>query len=199
MVRVTGGIYRGQMILVPDDHDVRPTTGRVREAVFNILGGQLSGAWILDLFAGSGLLGLEALSRGAESVTFVDSSPSACAIIQQNCDRLHCTHQTTVIKGSLTQAATLKKLQTLFQQKYQQSDKRLGIIFLDPPYGHGLVPEVLSSIGKFTFANPGTLAVAEHEALAQLKDCTSWEPLQYRRYGDTRISIFSMIGGKDTT
>lgn len=199
MIRVSGGIHRGQRIYVPDDPDVRPTTGRVREAVFNILGGQLSGAWVLDLFAGSGLLGLEALSRGAEFAVFVDSNPSACAIIRQNCDRLRCTHQTAVIQGALPQTATLTKLQTLLQQKYQQSDKRLGLIFLDPPYGRGFVPEVLSNIGKFIFVNPGTLAVAEHEAGASLKDCTSWEPLQYRRYGDTRISIFSMIGGKDTT
>ncbi|HIJ82886.1 MAG: N6-adenine-specific methylase [Magnetococcales bacterium] len=194
MVRITGGTHRGQIVHVPANGDVRPTAGRVREAVFNILGSRLPGAWVVDLFAGSGLLGLEAISRGAKFVAFVDSNPTAFKMIQQNVNRLQLAHHATVIKGSVPHPSTLTAIEKLFHRDSITPDIPLAIVFMDPPYGQNLIPETLTAIGNSNFAVSGTLAVAEHEAGMQFEGFSSWEPLQYRRYGDTRISIFKKIG-----
>lgn len=196
MVRITGGIHRGHRVQVPVGHDVRPTTGRVREAVFSILADRLPGAWVWDLFAGSGLLGLEALSRGARDAAFVDLNPVACATIRHNVGRLRCHDQATVIQGSAIHGATLAAIEDFFQHRQNHGDKRSSIVFLDPPYHHGLIPDTLSALEAVPCIISGSLAVAEHEAGMPLKDFSAWEPLQYRSYGDTRISIFVKTDGK---
>ncbi|MBF0414621.1 MAG: 16S rRNA (guanine(966)-N(2))-methyltransferase RsmD [Magnetococcales bacterium] len=195
MVRISGGQHRGHVVQVPVGHDVRPTTGRVREAVFSILGERLSGAWIWDLFAGSGLLGLEALSRGAAKAAFVDLSPVACTTVQHNVGRLRWQDLATVIQGSAIHDATLTRIEHFFQCRHQ-GEKNSSIVFLDPPYHRNLIPETLSALEAVSCIIPGSLAVVEHEAGASLKDFSAWEPLQYRSYGDTRISIFVKTDGK---
>lgn len=197
MVRITGGTHRGQVVHVPLHGDVRPTTGRVREAIFNMLGPRLPEAWVLDLFAGSGLLGLEAMSRGARFAAFVDSNPAVVKTINGNIDKMRLAPDTTVIHGSVINPSTHDHIEKIFNQRQFHGDKQLGIIFMDPPYGFDLVAETLSLLEKSKYAVPGTLAVAEHESGAQLQGASSWEPLQYRRYGDTRISVFQRIRSRE--
>ncbi|MBF0421862.1 MAG: 16S rRNA (guanine(966)-N(2))-methyltransferase RsmD [Magnetococcales bacterium] len=199
MVRITGGTHRGVTIQVPVGGGVRPTTGRVREAVFNMLGDRVTGAWILDLFAGSGLLGLEALSRGAESAAFVDSNPIACQVVQANIDRLRYNDDVMVIPGSAIHGTTLGAVETFFARRRKGSEKQTSIIFLDPPYNCHFMPDLLTTLGRLRFVIPGSLVVAEHGLGIHFNDFSVWKPLQYRRYGDTRISIFAKTDGKEPT
>jgi len=154
---------------------------------------------MLDLFAGSGLMGMEALSRGAGFAVFVDHHPTVCQAIQQNIDRMQWTNSALVIRGSVPRGTTLARIESLFHQWSAQHGDRSAIIFMDPPYGRNLVGQTLSALGQCRFIVPGTLVVAEHEDGTIFDDLSSWEPLQYRRYGDTRISIFAKIAGKENS
>ncbi|MBF0109982.1 MAG: 16S rRNA (guanine(966)-N(2))-methyltransferase RsmD [Magnetococcales bacterium] len=196
MVRISGGRHRGQPLRVPAGDGVRPTTGRVREALFSMLQGEIAGRWVLDLFAGSGLMGLEALSRGARFAVFIDSDAACCATIRDNSQRLRLSEATAILQGSLPRPATLARIESLCRQGPGVSMEVPPILFLDPPYHRGLAHATLMEMQRWSFLVPGTLAVVEHEEGGGMGPFSSWEPLQCRRYGDTRISVFSKIGGQ---
>lgn len=196
MVRITGGSHRGRMLVVPAGLEVRPTASRVREAVFSMLGSRLSGAWVLDLFAGSGLLGLEALSRGAEGAVFVDSNPRAVAAIQENIHRLHLEEKAFIVRGAVLHPATLAGVGAILARG-NPGVRALDLVFMDPPYGHNLVSQTLSWIQPFPACISGTLAIVEHEMGLLPDPSVLWKPLQNRRYGDTRISILERTGVKE--
>lgn len=120
-MRVIGGTARGKTLIAPEGLNTRPTSDRAREAMFNILMARIAGARVLDLFAGSGALSAEALSRGAHSVTSVDISPKACAVIRRNLN----------LKGI---SGTAKVIQGDWLQTIGMLQDRFDIVFLDPPY-----------------------------------------------------------------
>ena len=132
-IRIAGGAYKGQRIKVPKK-GIRPTKGLVREAIFNILGEKIKGAKVLDIFAGSGALGIEALSRGANSCVFIEKSPKT---LLYNIEYFTLKTKTKVITGDFR--AGLKKLK---QQKF-------NIIFLDPPYQKNYNECTLTSISQY--------------------------------------------------
>lgn len=123
-MRIIAGEYRGRTLTSPTGKNVRPSSGMLREALFNILQFQIEGARFLDLFAGSGAIGLEALSRGADHVTFVESDPQALQCIHKNIDLLGVRDRSRIIKGDV--AKTLSKLSS--------GDALFDVIFADPPY-----------------------------------------------------------------
>ena len=186
-MRIIGGRHRGRRLFVPRGLDIRPTSDRVRESIFNILGGAVSAWNVLDLFAGTGALGLEALSRGAAHAVFVDKHPSALAAIRRNVERLGMVSSARVIKADLTRGLGLRK----------HEQKAYDLIFLDPPYGKGLVLKGLDVVARAGLASSNVLAVAEHashEEFGRIK--TTWVLTEQRTYGQTGVSFFKLAVNK---
>ncbi len=175
-MRIISGTYGGRTLKAPPGDATRPTSDRVREALFSILGTQTHGAQVLDLFAGSGALGLEALSRGAESVTFVDDAHPAIRTISTNVQAL--SAEATVRRGD-----ALK-----FLAAASNSGAQYDLVFLDPPYRHAERLAPLLSAALPAVLAPGAVVVAESDRRAPL---TLTLPLiDERRYGDTLIRIY---------
>ena len=175
-MRVVAGRFGGRSLVAPRGRPTRPTSDRVREALFSILGNDtVEGARGLDLFAGSGALGIEALSRGASNVTFVDSSRAAVATVRRNIEALG-------IEAEVRRQDALAYLRTASR------DARLyDLVFLDPPYRHAraLGPELSTALGPVLA--PGARVVAESDRRAPLE--LDLALLDERRYGDTLIRI----------
>jgi 16S rRNA (guanine(966)-N(2))-methyltransferase RsmD len=175
-VRIVAGRFGGRSLIAPRGSSTRPTSDRVREALFSILGvGAVEGARVLDLFAGSGALGIEALSRGALHATFIDSSSAAVAAVRRNID-------------ALGVEAVVRRQDALAYLRSASRDARLyDLVFLDPPYRHAraLGPELSTALGPVLA--PGARVVAESDRRVPLElDLTL---LDERRYGDTLIRI----------
>ena len=175
-MRVITGTARGRRLLEPSGMDIRPTTDQVKEAVFNILQGDIEGRTCLDLFAGTGQLGIEALSRGAAACTFVDESREAVKLVKQNLEKCGLT-------GAVVQGDALRFL---------EGRERYGLIFIDPPYRSGLYGELLEKIKHFDKLQRGGIMVVETPA--------DYEPdspglpyakLRSYRYGKVRITTFT--------
>jgi 16S rRNA (guanine966-N2)-methyltransferase len=180
------GTFGGRRIAVPP-RGTRPTTDRVREALFNVLAARvtLDGATVLDLYAGSGALGLEALSRGAASALFVESDQRAAAVIGQNITALGAEH-TTVRRAAV--AAVLSG----------GVDAPVDLVFADPPYDVAAaeVGEMLTALTGRGWTTEGSVVVVERAASGpELEWPDGWEPWRSRRYGDTRIEIAERTRG----
>ena len=135
MLRITGGIWRGQKIITPKNLNTRPTQSKLREALFNVVQSTLPGSNVLDLFAGSGALGFEALSRGAEKATFVEQSHKVSAIIQQNAEHFKVEPNVNIF----CQSALAVQPKYLTQAPFD-------LVFADPPYQKGWELKLLESI-----------------------------------------------------
>jgi 16S rRNA (guanine966-N2)-methyltransferase len=176
VVRVVAGRFGGRALAAPRGLAVRPTSDRVREALFSILGAELvEDARVLDLFAGSGALGIEALSRGAAEATFVESSGAAVPVLRRNLD-------------ALGVEAEVRRQDALAYLRSASRDARLyDLVFLDPPYRHAsaLGPELSTALGPVLA--PGARVVTESDRRAPLE--LDLILLDERRYGDTLIRI----------
>ena len=175
-MRVIAGTYGGRALKAPKGENTRPTSDRVREALFSILGARTEGARVLDLFAGSGALGLEALSRGARSVTFVDDARPAIQAIRSNLQTLQA-------------AAQVRQTEALrFLNAASNGGAQYDLVFLDPPYRHAeRLARPLSEALPAVLA-PGAVAVAESDRRAPL--ALDLPLHDERRYGDTLIRIY---------
>ncbi len=183
-MRVVGGLKRGFKLACPGGKRVRPTADRVREAAFNILTPYLIEALVLDLLAGTGALGIEALSRGAKRATFVDSHHQSIAAIRQNLAHCDFTHKSTIIK---------KDALAFLRENADTLTEPFDLVFVDPPYAWGKTPELLGLIGPSVLASAG-LVLVEHAfgdklpvTVGQLSqtDC--------RRYGDTELVFYQLL------
>jgi len=179
-MRVVGGQLKGRPLAKPLSDGLRPTSDRVREALFNILEHgiddfELTDAHVLDLFAGTGALGIEALSRGAASCVFVEQSPQSRAVIQENLTTLGLGGKTRVFRRDAANLGpSLKQL-------------RFSLVFLDPPYGQGLAERALvSAIAGNWFAD-GAIVVIEEELSAEIALPDGLEQLDQRIYGTTQL------------
>jgi 16S rRNA (guanine966-N2)-methyltransferase len=182
-VRIIAGKHRGLHLAALGKGDagahLRPTSDRVRESLFNLLvqgaeGDQVTGARVLDLFAGTGALGLEALSRGAAHVTFVDDGAKARALIRENVEKCRAEGQTKIFRRDATR---LGETQTA----------PFDLIFLDPPYGKGLGERALASALAGGWVAQGALIVWEEGA--EIAPPGGVSPVDSRRYGDTRFTF----------
>ncbi|MEO5354002.1 MAG: 16S rRNA (guanine(966)-N(2))-methyltransferase RsmD [Magnetococcus sp. XQGC-1] len=191
MVRISGGLSCGRRLHIPPEGWIRPTMGRVREAMFSMLGRHLPGAQVLDLFAGCGLLGLEAISRGACATFFVDLEWKAVHCIEKNVTLCGVQANSTILQGNLLHNHTLSKVKLLADQKLakQRPDggARFDLVFLDPPYRKGLLAGTLRHMEQAELLAPGAIIVVEQEAEAEPDPFADWTMLQNRRYGDTRV------------
>jgi 16S rRNA (guanine966-N2)-methyltransferase len=175
-VRVVAGQWRGRRLQAPPGAATRPTSDRVREALFSILGGRVTDARVLDLFAGSGALGIEALSRGAAEVTFVDSDPAAIRAVRANLAALGADAE--------VRRADARR----FLGSASAAARQYDLVFLDPPYRLARdLGDVLTAALPSVLA-PGATVVAESDRRAPLDPALPL--LDERRYGDTLIRIY---------
>jgi 16S rRNA (guanine(966)-N(2))-methyltransferase RsmD len=174
---ITGGEARGRRIASPEGMSVRPTASKIRQAIFNILGARVAGAHFLDIFAGSGLMGIEALSRGAELLVAIDENRKLTRAIEKNLVKLG--YQATVIGGEFRQV--LPKLQPA----------SFDIIFADPPYKSPFVGSLLQSLDRRNLLKPdGLLAIEHAKGLKFPEGLENFRLLETRTYGHTGVSFF---------
>ena len=179
-LRVIAGEFRGRRLTVPQGLALRPTADRVKEAWFNILGGATSGARCLDLYAGTGALAIEALSRGAQKATLVESAREALAAIRANVARLGLTDRVEIIRADL--GGGLKFLRP----------RRFELILADPPYGSGLARALVESVGRSGLLIPGGIMSVEHDSNEDMPGLLAGlRRVDSRRYGTTTLSFYS--------
>ena len=182
-MRIIAGNARGQRLKAPKGRDVRPTADRVKEALFNLIAAKLEGARVLDLFAGTGNLAIEALSRGAAQAILVDSSTASMRLIRKNLERLRFTERAD------TWVAPVSRVLRAMARRSDCFD----IIFLDPPYGQRLVEETLTLIARGKLLRETGVVVAEHSVRDEIDALyDSLVRCDQRRYGDTFLSFFRL-------
>lgn len=181
-MRITGGTLGGRTLEVPRGDAIRPTQDRVREALFSMLQCEIPGAEFLDLFAGTGSAGLEALSRGAASATFVEMNPRHLAVLRHNLELL----------GANAGAATVVRADA-YRWIANYAGAGFTVAFADPPYALGEdrgYASVLATLAARGVVRPGGLFIAEMTAVQRAEETAGWELLRDRTYGKTRLSVW---------
>ena len=177
-MRVITGKARGVQLKTPDGMNTRPTTDRVKEALFSIIHFDIPGARILDLFAGSGQLGIEALSRGASGAVFVDIREDACKLVKENLRRTKLQEQAKVIKAE-------------YRQYLQNCREKFGIIFLDPPYSEDFLEKSLNFITEIDILQSGGIIVTERPfGKVLLGNFPGYSRSKDYKYGKVILTIF---------
>ena len=187
-MRITGGEFGGRNLKVPKSDAIRPTQDRVREALFNIIQFEVAGCEFLDLFAGSGAVGLEALSRGAKSVTFVERERRHLAVLEEN------LNMALAAKGHKEGAEVVGADAYRWIARYAGPGFTIG--FADPPYALGEekgYASVLATLAERGVIRPGGLFVAEMTAVQKAEETPGWELVRDRTYGKTRLCIWRRV------
>lgn len=178
-MRVVGGRLRSRPIAGPKAEGLRPTADRLRESLFNILmhayGDPVTGARVLDLFAGTGALGIEAISRGAAFVQFVDDGLEARALLRQNTEALGLGGTTRIFRRDATKLGPAHPMEPF------------SLVFLDPPYRKGLAEKALVSAREGGWIKPDALVIVEEAADAKFTAPQDFEELERRAYDDTEL------------
>lgn len=178
-MRIIGGDFRGRKLMALSGDDIRPTSDRVREAVFNIIGPWIRETRVLDLYAGTGALGLESLSRGAKAVVFVDAALSSCEVIQKNIDLCKMAEKTTLVHHDITSP---------FPQSLRTDP--FDLIFIDPPYGKGYVETTLGKSDFIDLLAPKGIVVVEQSFKESLAEpINGLDIYRQKKYSKTRISF----------
>ena len=181
-MRVVAGRFRGRALEAPADMKIRPTSDRVRESLFNILGHgiqgfSLVGARVIDLFAGTGALGIEAVSRGAAYCLFVEEAPEARALIRTNVENLGLMGETRIFRRDATDLGPAGNMEPY------------DLAFLDPPYGKGLGEKALAGLAQGNWLKPGAVCLLEDRPGTTLTFPSGYTVLDTRVYGDTEITF----------
>ena len=188
-MRVITGQYRGRKLNTPENYDIRPTTDKAKEALFSILTDRIYGSRVLDLFAGTGSLGIEALSRGAEYCVFADSSAKSLSLIKENLEHCEVKEENRVLAGDYKK--TLKKLADRIKDG---QEKTFDIIFLDPPYNKELLDDAFRLIKEGGLLSPDGVVVAEHRREEILpEELYGFSKNKERRYGVVILSLYNNI------
>jgi 16S rRNA (guanine966-N2)-methyltransferase len=178
-MRIVGGRLRGRTLAGPTSAAIRPTADRLRESLFNILvhgyGDPVTGVRVLDLFAGTGALGLEAVSRGAAFALFVDDGADARALIRQNVEALGLGGVTKIFRRDATRLGPARPVDPF------------GLMFADPPYRRGLAEAALASARDGGWLAPEAIVVIEEAADAQFAAPDGFAEIERRRYDDTEV------------
>jgi len=180
-MRVVGGALRGRTLAAPKSQGIRPTIDRLREALFNILvhayGDPVGGARVLDLFAGTGAFGIEALSRGAAFALFVDDGAEARALLRENIATLGLGGVSRIFRRDATKLGPAHPIEPF------------SLVFLDPPYGQGLAEKALASARAGGWLTADALIVVEEAAKADFTAPEGFVALERRRYDDTEFNF----------
>ncbi|RMH08610.1 MAG: 16S rRNA (guanine(966)-N(2))-methyltransferase RsmD [Nitrospirae bacterium] len=184
-MKVVAGLQKGRRLRTPTGSHLRPTSARVREALFAIVQTRVPGARVLDLYAGTGALGLEALSRGAQHVVFVESSPACLAILRDNIRRCQAQAHSTVIGRTVEYV--------LHHPLGEEWDQGFDLVFMDPPYHTVDRCALLQQVSAARVLAPESLIIVEHfhkHVLPQTVDRLT--QVHYARYGDTALSFYAV-------
>lgn len=180
-MRIVGGAFRGRPLATPKTNAIRPTSDRAREAVFNVIahryGDHLDGARVLDLFAGTGALGLEALSRGASYGVFIEESAEGRGVIRTNIEAFGLSGRTKIFRRDATKLGEAGTLQPF------------DLVFADPPYGKGLGELALVAARDGGWLKPGALCLVEEAAATPFQPPAGFTLDERRDYGDTTIAF----------
>lgn len=180
-LRIIGGDWRSRKLSFPDVGGVRPTPARTRETLFNWLTFHLAGSRCLDLFAGSGVLGLEALSRGADSVTFVDHTPELAQALRQNLRLLNCQRARIDCQPVEAFLAT-------------PPSQPFDIVFMDPPFRQGWLERLFPALDSAPWLEPGSWVYVEHESeLALPTPPASWHLHRQKQAGQVCYNLFRVL------
>jgi len=186
-LRIIGGIARGRRLLTPgkgpEGRSIRPTSARAREAVFNIIGPEVRDATVLDLFAGTGAMGLEALSRAAQTAVFVDNSPAAVRLLGRNIDLCGFADRAKVVRRELTKSL-------YFLREFVPATG-FSLIFIDPPYRQEAGGLILDKLDKAAILASSGLVVLEHAAGRRLpEESGSLQLVDRRQYGEAGFGFY---------
>lgn len=181
-VRVISGSARGLKLNTPGDDRVRPTTDRVKESMFNIVQDWAYDSQVLDLFAGSGALGIEALSRGASQAVFCDNSLDSIKIIKSNIEKARVADRSQIVNGDF------KRCLRDMEAKNQSFD----MIFVDPPYYEGLFEEVLDTIRSCKILKKDGIVIVEHDAKRPIGQVEGLEVYKEKKYGITMLTFYCL-------
>lgn len=183
-MRIGGGNTKGRRLQTVPGRQLRPTSGRVRQALFNALREWVSGSIFVDMFAGTGSVGLEALSQGASHVYFVENDRRALLALRANINRCGVESQTTVVAAALPQALRLLP-----------AAQQVDILFLDPPYASDLAEATLNTLDDGALLAPHSLIVWQHAARREPLALSGYTLRQSRRYGNTQLSFLMSAKG----
>jgi 16S rRNA (guanine966-N2)-methyltransferase len=180
-MRIVTGKHRGRRLATPADRNIRPTSDRIREAIFDILShrlfaGRFDGAMVLDVFAGTGAMGCEALSRGAARATFLDSESAAIRLVEQNVRHLGEAENVLVLRRDATRPG--------------KAPLPHDLVFTDPPYRSGLAPATLEALAQERWLAPGALVVLELASDETPEPPTGFTEIDQRRYGGTTVHFW---------
>ena len=185
-MRIVGGEFRGRTLTAPESNNIRPTTDRVRESLFNVLqhaqGSPLDGTRVLDLFCGTGALGIEAISRGAKFCLFVDDGAESRGIVRTNVEDFGLTGRSKIYRRDATDLGPSGTM------------GRFDLVFADPPYRKGLGEKALLSAASNGWLNNGAIIVLEEAADATVDLDPSFTLFDERPYGDTIIRLARWAG-----
>ena len=185
-MRIIAGKFRGKQLLSPEDATIRPTADRVRESIFDIvssrLGASLDGLRVLDLFAGTGAMGLEALSRGATSVVFVDTGAEARGLIRDHIETFGAGGVTKLLRRDATALGDAGTMGPV------------DLVFLDPPYGKGLGEQALAALRNGGWLKPDTLLILEESGDITVTLPEGFELDDRREYGAAAVYILTASG-----
>jgi len=179
-LRVISGNLKGRRLFSVKGLSLRPTSDRVKEAIFDILQDCFQGQKVLDLFAGTGALGIEALSRGARRAFFVEGSARSRSALRKNIENCHLEEKAEVLGREVYAGINL----------LEARGESFELIFLDPPYGKGLARRTLESLSRSSIVAAGALIVAEHSPSELLEAIPPLKKVDWRRYGSTQVSFF---------
>ncbi len=183
-MRVITGSARGRRLKELEGLETRPTTGKVKEALFSVIQFDIEGRRVLDLFAGTGQLGIEALSRGAECAVFVERRRDALQVIRENLEACGMTDKARVVNGDA--------------MSYLKSGEKFDLIFLDPPYASGLLEQALEEIVRFDICRRHGIIVAESAADKTLPPLAGPYALHREyRYGKIKLTVYHRDGNED--
>lgn len=181
-MRIISGHARGKQLAIFQGKEIRPTSDRVRGSIFSILTSRLGGfneLRVLDLFAGTGAMGLEALSRGAGQTVFIDSGRQSHQLLEKNCQNCGFT-------------AKSRRIVSDVQKALPRQTQPFDVIFLDPPYRQGLVDNVIQAISELDLLKPGGIICAEEDKSYPVSDTIGqYEQIDHRIYGSTAIYLFT--------
>lgn len=186
-MRIVGGEFRGRSLVTPKSDDIRPTTDRTRESLFNILSHAypqaLDGTRVLDLFAGTGAVGLEALSRGARAALFVEQSVEGRGLLHTNIETLGVIGRAKIFRRDATALGGVGTVEPF------------DFLFADPPYAKGLGERALDAASRGGWLIDGALAILEERADIQPAAVDGFDPLEARTFGDTRMHFYRYRAG----
>jgi len=183
-LRIIGGEFRGRKLRSVADSNIRPTADRTREAIFNILAPRVCGSNVLDLFAGTGAFGIEALSRGADSAFFIDRNRESISVLRRNLKDICLESRSTVLQWNIANNLDcLRTHQTPFD-----------LVFLDPPYNKNMITSTLSNLHNSRSVEQGACVVTEHSQQESIAfDEKIFKQFDQRKYGKTLVSFFNYM------